>query len=176
MDIAEICGITKGTVLYHFGSKDELFYEIIHDYVSGELERLIAELEGMPADKAMHYILTILFTKRKSVELQRLIADEELFAKSHEVMDEVRREIIYPVLQGLVAQGNAEGLFDIVEPEIGFSILGYGFEGFIHNNFRKFKDKEFYRRFLRIAEQICEATLRPTRIKFTFEQGIDDEQ
>ena len=168
MDIARSCDITKGTILYHFKSKDNLFYRIIYESISVEFEEVISHALSLPADFAVMYLLKILFTKRNSFDVQSIIDNPELFDKCHKAMDQVRREMFMPVFYDLIIQATKEGLFEINDLEISFIILKYGFEGFIHNNYKKFTDQKYRDRFIAVAEEICNNTLKPVRIKFKF--------
>lgn len=172
-DIAQKSGVAKGTVLYHFTSKDDLLYEIIEDIISAELTGLVAYVRKMPADHALLFLFTVMFAGKKPGSIQQIIDDKELFAKCHGIIDQIRRKIVMPVFKELVAQGMSEGLLEVEDPEISCAILGYGFEGFIHNNFQKFKDIEFQKRFIKTAEMLCNKILKPKRIKFEFNKGIN---
>lgn len=168
MDIARSCDITKGTILYHFKSKDNLFYRIIYESISVEFEEVISHALSLPVDYGVMYLLKILFTKRNSFDVQSIIDNFELFDRCHKAMDQVRREMFMPVFYDLIIQAKKEGLFEIDDLEISFIILKYGFEGFIHNNYKKLKDKKYRDRFMKVAEEICNNTLKPVNFKFEF--------
>lgn len=168
-DIAEKCCISKGTVLYHFISKDKLFSQIICEAVTGEMQFLADKARAMPPDYGLVQLFSAMFTKNKSEYIQHVFDNKHLWEKSHYIIDQVRRDIVMPVFQRLVADGMKEGLLNITDPEITGVIIGYGIEQFIHNNHKRiYEDRDFYRRFLNGVSVLCNKTLKPSRIQFNF--------
>ena len=110
-DILTQIGIAKGTLYYHFSSKEEILRALIARIADGIAERAGAIAAG--PEPAVRKFLAIMSAAR--VDEPELALAEELHAPNNAefhvltIVETVRR--LTPILTGVVEQGVAEGVF-----------------------------------------------------------------
>ncbi len=128
-DVLDATGASKGAFYHYFGSRSALLEAVVERMTSTVLETLgpMVDDPQLPAVEK----LTRLFRGIGSWKTERMdllmglmevwYSDENLV-----VRDKFRREIITrlePVLAGIARQGNAEGVFNVREPEHAAEVL-----------------------------------------------------
>ncbi|MBF0696158.1 TetR/AcrR family transcriptional regulator [Actinomyces bowdenii] len=122
-DILTEVGIAKGTLYYHFSSKEEILTALIARTTDGVVGRARAIAEG--PGTAVDRFLAVLASAR--VEQPERDLAEQLHAPGNaefhllSIVEMVRH--LTPVLTGIVEQGNAEGTFDARRPREMIEIL-----------------------------------------------------
>ena len=117
-DILDRVGIARGTLYYHFRSKED----ILNAMIERINDSLLAKARAIAADTSIPVIDRIVMT------IASLNVDTEI---GHEIIDQVHKpqnalmhqkmqkdliERIVPVITGLVDEGNAQGIFHIAYP------------------------------------------------------------
>ena len=122
-DILTQIGIAKGTLYYHFSSKEEILRALIARIADGIAERAGAIAAG--PEPAVRKFLAIMSAAR--VDEPELALAEELHAPNNAefhvltIVETVRR--LTPILTGVVEQGVAEGVFSTEHPRETIEIL-----------------------------------------------------
>ena len=122
-DILTQIGIAKGTLYYHFSSKEEILRALIARIADGIAERAGAIAAG--PEPAVRKFLAIMSAAR--VDEPELALAEELHAPNNAefhvltIVETVRR--LTPILTGVVEQGVAEGAFSTEHPRETIEIL-----------------------------------------------------
>lgn len=120
--LADELQISKGTIMYHFGSKDKMFQEMALGYMQRrlhELEAIYLQETSSPAR-----IRTIIMSLIKSYQDDRdaAIAFSREFMRlaDEPLMDEVRglRQTYLFELQSVIEQGVREGVLRTKEPRV----------------------------------------------------------
>ncbi|MBI1277710.1 MAG: TetR family transcriptional regulator [Anaerolineaceae bacterium] len=90
--VAQEAGLTKGGVLHHFASKEDLINALIEQVIQAYQTRLAQELEVEPADQPGHwlraYIRTVFSMQYEDKNLIPALA--AALSSEHQIMDRVR--------------------------------------------------------------------------------------
>lgn len=121
-DIARNANVSKNSLYYHFGSKDELFLAVLEQvYTFIRTRHNEMSLRGLPPDEAMRKLVRHTASIWiEHPEFGRLIASENLQAARHIRQSRKILTMYNPLLEtirSLLATGNAQGVFrDGVNP------------------------------------------------------------
>lgn len=153
-DIRLHSGMSKGSIYYHFKSKEALFMYILELYVQDWITKWNQKSSGMKSAKEKLYLLAELFAMDFESPLVRATSE---FAGSEsadpgikEKLDELNK-MYYPIVQEVIQEGiNKKEFKDINITEA--SIISYGF--------------------LAGIGAICQ-TLNNTEILFMYKKAVD---
>jgi len=114
-DLAEALGMSKGTVLHHFGSKDRLLEEIHSTYMQrriAEIELILADLSE-PEERLKAMVFQNLIAMQQDGAATRAFAREIVRFAREDVMRDVRamRRRYFDVLREILADGMQRGVF-----------------------------------------------------------------
>ncbi|HZO07575.1 MAG TPA: TetR/AcrR family transcriptional regulator [Solirubrobacterales bacterium] len=114
-DLAEDLGMSKGTVLHHFGSKDRLLEEVHSTYMRRRLDEIaiiLAELEG-PEQRLKGMVFQNLIAMQQDADATRAFAREIVRFAREDLMKDVRamRREYFDTLRGILAEGIEQGSF-----------------------------------------------------------------
>lgn len=114
-DLAEDLGMSKGTVLHHFGSKDRLLEEVHSTYMRRRLDEIaiiLAELEG-PEQRLKGMVFQNLIAMQQDADATRAFAREIVRFAREDLMNDVRamRREYFDTLRGILAEGIEQGVF-----------------------------------------------------------------
>lgn len=121
-DVAEALGISKGTVLHHFRSKENLLEELNSEYMRRRLAEAREFLAGFedPVDQLQLFVYQLMLTQQDdraaTVAFSREIvrsASEPTMAAVRELRDEYSR-----MLKEVIARGVESGAFAAVDPSL----------------------------------------------------------
>jgi AcrR family transcriptional regulator len=121
-EIAGVLALSKGTVMYHFGSKDRLLQQMSLEYMrrrSIELQTIVDSDAG-DAQKVADVITTLLVAFRDDRSSTIAFSREFMRFANDPVMSEVRelRRRYVAMLSGLIADGVTSGELREVDPRI----------------------------------------------------------
>ena len=118
-DILDKVKIARGTLYYHFKSKEDILNAMI-DRINSSL---IARAEAVAKDKSVPIVERIVMTI-SSLRVNTDIANEIITlvhkpqnALMHQKMQKSLVEGVLPILTDLVNEGNKEGIFDVKYPK-----------------------------------------------------------
>jgi len=114
-DLAEALGMSKGTVLHHFGSKDRLLEEVHSTYMRRRLDEIaiiLAELEG-PERRLQGMVFQNLLAMQEDADATRAFAREIVRFAREDLMKDVRamRREYFNTLRGIIEEGIEQGVF-----------------------------------------------------------------
>ena len=117
--IAEAAGANKAMLYYHFGSKHDLYLEVVRDMVRtvGSRARAIADSSGTAEQKLDVWVSTIVEEAAARpwfapIMLRELAAGAPHFdAATFQMMNDV-----YAAVRDIIAQGQHDGVFRQVDP------------------------------------------------------------
>ncbi|HWC09559.1 MAG TPA: TetR/AcrR family transcriptional regulator [Solirubrobacterales bacterium] len=114
-DLAEDLGMSKGTVLHHFGSKDRLLEEVHSTYMRRRLDEIaliLAELDG-PARRLKAMVFQNLIAMQQDADATRAFAREIVRFSREDLMNDVRamRREYFDTLRGILDEGMDQGAF-----------------------------------------------------------------
>jgi TetR/AcrR family transcriptional regulator, cholesterol catabolism regulator len=121
-DVAEALGISKGTILHHFGSKEAILEQINNDYMRrriAEARDYLPELDD-PVDELQAFICQLMLAQQDDRAATVAFSREIVRSASEPMMAEVRqlRDEFSAVLIDIVARGVKGGAFAKVEPKL----------------------------------------------------------
>jgi TetR/AcrR family transcriptional regulator, cholesterol catabolism regulator len=121
-DVAETLGMSKGTILHHFRSKDRLLEQVHSDYMRrrlAEAHAFLGELES-PADQVRALIYQLMYAQAGDRAATVAFAREIARFASEEVMEDVRRmrDEYTALMRDAIARGIERGQFAQADPTI----------------------------------------------------------
>lgn len=126
-EIADACGIVRGTVLKYFGSKQELYKQVLYGRGNPTGDCLIAVCEDsdIPAAKALQQVIEIagkqFGTNKKYVDKD---SQDEDFQQNFDVIRLPAYRNMQKYLEKIIVRGNEEGAFHVENPRMrAFSIV-----------------------------------------------------
>jgi AcrR family transcriptional regulator len=128
-ELSESLGMSKGTVLHHFGSKDRLLEEVHSSYMRrrlDEAEIILGQLSS-PEEKLRGMVFQNLIAMQQDAAATRVFAREIVRFASEDLMNEVRamRREYFELLRSILARGMEEGVFrDGESTIITFQLFG----------------------------------------------------
>lgn len=128
-EIAERLQLSKGTIMYHFGSKDQMLREMSLGYMERRLRELEVIVEELTDDSARlgALIVSLVTSYRDDREASIAFSREFMRFANDPVMDEVRalRRRYVDTLQGFLEAGMAGGTFRQIDAKIvALQIIG----------------------------------------------------
>lgn len=114
-DLAEDLGISKGTVLHHFGSKDRLLEEVHSTYMRRRLDEIaiiLAELDT-PERRLKGMVFQNLIAMQEDADATRAFAREIVRFAREDLMKDVRamRREYSDILRSILEEGMEQGAF-----------------------------------------------------------------
>lgn len=114
-DIAETLGMSKGTIIHHYGSKDRILEQVHNDYMQRRLHEARAILEELsdPHDQLAGMVLQNLFAMHHDRDATVAFAREIVRFASDEIMADVRamRADYFGLLRDVLERGMETGAF-----------------------------------------------------------------
>jgi AcrR family transcriptional regulator len=133
-EIAQSCGLSTGTITYHFSSMDELLAEVLRAASTAFAEAIVAEAgkHGSALERLFALVDAALPDHPESLELWRLwldywaraARDPELATVHHE-----RYRVWRGAVERLIAEGIGTGEFRPVDPEVAATEVVGLFDG-----------------------------------------------
>jgi AcrR family transcriptional regulator len=121
-DVAEAVGISKGTVLHHFGSKEAILERINNDYMRRRIAEARDYLPGLddPVEALQAFICQLMLAQQDDRAATVAFSREIVRSASEPVMAEVRqlRDEFSAVLIEIIERGVRSGAFATVEPKL----------------------------------------------------------
>lgn len=130
--ISEVAGdlhLSKGTIMYHFGSKDRMLAELSREYTERRLAELevILEVTSDPVERLGSIIASMITAHRDDRVAALAFAREFMRFANEPIMTDVRRlRARYLVLvRTVIADGIGQGVFRPLDPRIlALQIIG----------------------------------------------------
>lgn len=120
-EIADACGVVRGTVLRYFGSKEELYKQVLfsRDNASADFLIRIAEDESVPVIDSLYTLIELVGQQFHSVKIFAADYLEDPMTKHN--FDVIRLPVYYNLadyLEKILIRGNKEGVFHISNPRM----------------------------------------------------------
>jgi TetR/AcrR family transcriptional regulator, cholesterol catabolism regulator len=121
-DVAEALGISKGTILHHFRSKEALLEQLNADYMRRRLAEaadFLAEFED-PVDQLQLIVYQLMLSQQDDRAATVAFSREIVRSASEEMMAEVRamRDQYSQLVIDVIRRGVRSGAFDEVDPQL----------------------------------------------------------
>lgn len=121
-DVAEALGISKGTILHHFRSKEAILEQINNSYMRrriAEARDYLAEIDD-PVDELQAFICQLMLAQQDDRAATVAFSREILRSASDPIMAEVRalRDEFSAMLVQIIERGVAEGEFADVDARL----------------------------------------------------------
>lgn len=131
--IAEEAGVSKGTLYYYFDSKEELFLELLLDWLK-KFEQLWEEedFEDSPVQELIHLHTAMMKTVEETASLGRLMlefwANASRKKKMEDILNETLKEYRAKTAE-IIEKGKAKGIFREVDSWEASSALVAAYDG-----------------------------------------------
>lgn len=126
-EIGDRAGVQRGALYYHIGSKDELLWQILHDYIQLMLvdARRISRSSDDPIGKLrklIHSHVGLIIEHRREVAIQ--LRDVTALTGERGAELQEMRDQVQACWQGVIDAGCADGLLRINDHVVTNSVLG----------------------------------------------------
>lgn len=162
-DLIEAVGIAKGTFYYYFASKEEVMDAVVRRFIDREGARLqaIADLPAKTALQKLELLFAASRPDRDHVEKVEMLdrihhTDAELHMKS--ISLSIRK--IVPILESVLLQGNAEGVFRVERTHVTAELAVAGIQFLFNDGFFPDDEEKNYDRlcdFVDLLEELFHA-------------------
>ena len=133
-EIAEACGVVRGTVLRYFGSKQELYKEVLYGRGNPSGEYIVAACEdtSIPVTEILDRIITLTGQQFEStINYVGSEMKQEEFMQNFDVIRLPVYRRLKECMVKIIERGNREGIFRVEDPNmraysIVFAVLGVG--------------------------------------------------
>ena len=133
-EIAEACGVVRGTVLRYFGSKQELYKEVLYGRGNPSGEYIIAACEdtSIPVTEILDRIITLTGQQFEStINYVGSAMKQEEFMQNFDVIRLPVYRRLKECMVKIIERGNREGIFRVEDPNmraysIVFAVFGVG--------------------------------------------------
>ena len=133
-EIAEACGVVRGTVLRYFGSKQELYKEVLYGRGNPSGEYIIEACEdtSIPVTEILDRIITLTGQQFKStINYVGSEMKQEEFMQNFDVIRLPVYRRLKECMVKIIERGNREGIFQVGDPNmraysIVFAVFGVG--------------------------------------------------
>lgn len=133
-EIAEACGVVRGTVLRYFGSKQELYKEVLYGRGNPSGEYIIAACEdtSIPVTEILDRIITLTGQQFEStINYVGSEMKQEEFMQNFDVIRLPVYRRLKECMVKIIERGNREGIFRVEDPNmraysIVFAVFGVG--------------------------------------------------
>ncbi len=120
--VAEELGISKGTIVHHYGSKDRLLEAVHSEYMRRRLAEarvILEQIEG-PAEQVVALIAQLLIAQRDDRAATVAFAREFVRFSSLKVMHDIRhmRAEYTAIIRNVIANGIEQGVFRPGSPDL----------------------------------------------------------
>lgn len=128
-DVMAMAGVSKGGFYHHFDSKESLLEALACRMAKAALKRIQPLLDDPCIDPfaRLNNVLREMRAQKTDIDPNLTRAFEALFQPANFMLyDRVRRAIsaeIAPVLAAIIAEGVADGVFNVPDPEICVEII-----------------------------------------------------
>lgn len=176
-DIVTRLGVAQGTFYYYFRSKDEVLAAILErkwDRFAGGLRATIDPIDS-PVAK-LQVVLGALFRPQDDEKggLQYFRSSNDAAERWHGVFDQIRITKLYPIIQEIVREGIAQGVFGPLQhPDEITEILLHGISSFMHHHSPYFGDPAYYHAKMDALEEILTGVLAIDRGTLHFGMGSE---
>ena len=133
-EIAEACGVVRGTVLRYFGSKQELYKEALYGRGNPSGEYIVAACEdtSIPVTEILDRIITLTGQQFEStINYVGSEMKQEEFMQNFDVIRLPVYRRLKECMVKIIERGNREGIFQVEDPNmraysIVFAVFGVG--------------------------------------------------
>jgi TetR/AcrR family transcriptional regulator, cholesterol catabolism regulator len=121
-DVAEELGMSKGTVIHHYSSKDRMLEQVHSQYMVKRLQEAYLILERLtePAEQLAGMILQNLLAMQLDYDATVAFAREIVRFASEDIMEDVRkmRREYFQLMHDILLRGMQDGVFRREDPTI----------------------------------------------------------
>lgn len=170
-DVMDALGIAKGTIYHYFASKEELLEAVVDHTITEDIARREALLEATPGnalDRLRALLLAPSLADEHGVLLTHLHDPGNVGMHTRLLAVAVERQA--RLIEGLIRQGCAEGLFETEHPLECAEFLLAGIQFLTDMGVHPWKEEDLMRRALAFPALI-EAQLRAPEGSFRFLTG-----
>jgi AcrR family transcriptional regulator len=157
-DIAERAGVAKGTIFYNFGSKEELFSQLLEFGIHRLAERLTAKVEGLHGARAVEALADGILevVEPPPAFIQVVVAELYRTGRSWQDTLELVREEAARVIREVIEEGQDHGELDpLIDARLAAgALMGAAFA--VGLDWRAFSPE-------RPRHQVCEELIRMLR-------------
>jgi len=161
-EIARMARVAKATIYNYFGSKDQIYLEVLNREVNDIIERISATVEDAisPADKLRVFMHAKFRYMKEAINILNLGREriDELLPRTGSIRDRLfSREV--SILQSILEKGVNEGVFYVSNIMLTARAIGYALRGFETTWLLKENDNEIEKHLDNLSDILCSGIL-----------------
>ena len=161
-EIARMARVAKATIYNYFGSKDQIYLEVLNREVNDIIEKISATVEDAisPADKLRVFMHAKFRYMKGAINILNLGREriDELLPMTGSIRDRLfSREV--SILQSILEKGVNEGVFYVSNIMLTARAIGYALRGFETTWLLKENDNEIEKHLDNLSDILCKGIL-----------------
>ncbi len=168
-DIVKKVGVAQGLFYYYFKSKDEIYNAVMERYLDGIVGSIgqIVNAKGINAPGKIQMIFKEIYNFSKDKEVLTEYVHREENLPSHFMFAAGMLKKLGPILEKLLEEGNAQGIFNVRYASDVTEILLAGLSSYLHDIIMVC-DEGLYISKLRVVQDVLERVLGAEEGTFEF--------
>jgi len=161
-EIARMARVAKATIYNYFGSKDQIYLEVLNREVNDIIEKISATVdkEKSPAEKLRVFLHAKFRYMKKAINILNLGREgiDRLLPKAGSIRDHLfSREV--SILHSILEKGVNEGIFYVSNIMLTAQAIGYALRGFETTWLLKENDSEIEKHLDNLSDILCKGIL-----------------
>ncbi len=161
-EIARMARVAKATIYNYFGSKDQIYLEVLNREVNDIIEKISAIVEDAisPADKLRVFMHAKFRYMKEAINILNLSREgiDKLLPKTSSIRDRLFSKEV-SILHSILEKGADEGIFHVSNIMLTAQAIGYALRGFETTWLLKENDNEIEAHLDNLSNILCSGIL-----------------
>jgi len=161
-EIARMARVAKATIYNYFGSKDQVYLEVLNREVNDIIEKMsaIVDQEKAPAEKLRVFLHAKFRYMKDAINILNLGREgiDNLLPKAGSIRDRLFSKEV-SILHSILEKGVAEGIFYVSNIMLTARAIGYALRGFETTWLLKENDNEIEKHLDNLSDILCKGIL-----------------
>ena len=161
-EIAQMARVAKATIYNYFGSKDQVYLEVLNREVNDIIDKISSAVEqtSSPIDKLRVFLQARFRYMKEAINILNLRREglDRLLPKTSDIRNHLfSREI--SILNSILERGVREGIFHVSNIMLTAQAIGYALRGFEATWLLEKNDREIKKHLDNLSDILCKGML-----------------